>query len=164
MAVLASLGLVILGLGCAGLGIWRFVARYETFRNQKLAMAATAGSSKASISVARQQVQTLAERVDSIKAEAEALEARAAELENVLSLPERERRPAYYIATDSIVDGRTAYRATIRCGGPTPAFSGDRDYILWARDIDRARMIFAQRFDAKAGFLVGPVVTHSDPL
>ena len=164
MEVLISLGLVVVGLGCAGLGIWRFVARYEAVRSQKLAMAGTAASSKASISVAKQQVQTLSDRVEQIKAEIEGLQAKTAEFERILSLPERERRPAYYIATDSIADGRTAYRATIRCTGPTPAFSGERDYVLWTRDIERARMIFTQRFDPKAGFNVGAVATHPDPL
>jgi hypothetical protein len=162
--ILISLGLVVIGLGCAGLGIWRFVQRYEALQGQKLAMAATAGSSKSAVAVAKQQVQNLSERVAAITSEAAALEAKAAEIEKTLSLPEREQRPAFYIATDSIADGRTAFRATIRCTGPTPAFTGERDYVLWTRDIDRARLIFAQRFDAKAGFVVGPVATHPDVL
>ncbi len=164
MEIFLSLSLVVMGLGCAGLGLWRFTMRYEAIRQQKLAIVATADSSKASIAQARNQIQTLDERIAALAAESAALEAKTGQYEKILSLPERELRPAIFIATDSMVDGRTPFRTTLHCTGPTPAWAGTRDYVLWARDIDRARMMFTQRFDPKAGFVMGPVATHIDPL
>ena len=162
MHAIYAMACVAIGVGIAIWGLWRFVSENTALESELRGLKATELAWQRAIVQADERIAMLEERVAAIRETSASLEIKIDDGEKILSPVERERLPTVYILSDRLTNGRTSYCARIKSSLGLWSGKGERDYVLWARDREQAMQIFAARFRARDGFIIGPVTVWND--